>query len=610
MFEQIQEMKVSSEPSKVLILDRLVGEAENHFLFTLLGWGSSLGIREHLQHYKYLCGLYPSYKSPLIATEEMARRREKQSSAVYLSFPAENFESASEPSGQEYQVPSGADELHDSLYDVEALTSYFEASLENNQIETEERGGRVALDALAKLKIGMGQYDVALKYLLVLGSRYGSLALDEVETSAVRSVEKDMEPTPSSRKYPYAFVLSLIETKHLHQSLLDRSLLVGESPVPPIIALMQLVGVDLAADFLTQNCVAVQLKTTTKTRRHSSDLNSGERRGTLPLDAVANQLEASPKILYWYLHCIFLRKPEIYVKFPNTANPPEAVTRLHRKALDLYIKYAGDKRDSVNVLRGIEAYRVTEISTPLLSFLKTVLQLGGINPTEVAKQLQIQRKGFAGVSGVFALELAYIMDRYGEQSKENANIVLELYLKGARSLMLAVSFAQRSKEYKAELWKILIDYCLSNDKRKSEGAQVDDGKLFGSLLEAAALSGADLASLVTKIPQDMSIEGLRPRLVGAVSDYRWKLQMHESANEVTGREMADLYKEYEHRSRRGRRYEPSDKIEVPGWARLAKESDASKGKGQKTPEQSVLAPTLRPKQRPQRFHLSYSLPMR
>ena len=240
MFEQILGMKVSSEPTKILSIERLVGEAENHFLFTLLGWGTSLGIREHLQHYKYLSGLYPSYKAILIATEEVARRREKQSSATYLSFPAENFESASDPSGLDYQAPGEADELRDSLYDVDALTLYFEASLENSRIQTEERGGRVALDALAKLKIGKGQYDAALKYLLLLGSLYGSLSLDEVEENAVQSVEKEMKPLHPPRKFPYAFVLSLIETKHLHQILLDKSLLAGESPVPPIIALMQL----------------------------------------------------------------------------------------------------------------------------------------------------------------------------------------------------------------------------------------------------------------------------------------------------------------------------------------------------------------------------------
>lgn len=601
-------MKISSETPKVL--ERLVGEAENHFLFTLLGWGTPLGIRENLQHFKYLHSLYPSYKAPLIATEEMAKRREQQSSAVYLSFPAEDFEMPSEPCGLDFQAPSDVDELRDSLYDMDELTSYFEASLENLQVATEDNGGRVALDALAKLKIGRGQYAAALKHFLLLGSRYGSLSLDEVENLAVKSVEEEMKPSPSSRKFPYAFVLSLIETKHLHQMLLDTKFLGSESAVPPLIALIQLIGIELAADFLTKNCVPVQSDKKRGGRHDEKDKTGGERRGTLPLDVVAFQLESSPKILYWYLQCIFLWKPEIYVKFPNTANPPESVTRLHRKALDLYVKYAGTKRDSVNVLRGVEAYRVAEITTPLLSFLKAVLQLGGVNPTEVAKQLQIERKGGPGVSGIFALELAYIMDRYGEQSKENANIVLELYLNGAQSLMLAVSFAQRAKEHKTELWEKLINQCLATDKKKLEGGNFDQRNHFGSLLEAAALSGADLAQLVTKIPPGMSIEGLRPRLVGAVSDYRWKLQMHESANEVARREILDLYREHEHRSRRGRRFEPSDRIEVPGWAKLADKPESSKPKDKRQSNHSVLRPELRPKVRPQRFHLSYSLSMR
>lgn len=604
MFEQILQMKASSETTKVL--ERLVGEAENHFLFTLLGWGTSLGIREHLQHYKYLHGLYPNYRAMLVTMEEMAKRREAQSSAVYLSFPVEYFEIPSEPCGLEYQVPGDVDELRDSLYDTEELTSYFEASLENLHIKTEDNGGRAALDALAKLKIGRGQYDAALKYFLLLGSRYGSLSLDEIENCAIKSVEEDMKPSPSPRKSPYAFVLSLVETKHLHQILLDKTFLGSESAVPPLIALIQLVGTELAAGFLTKHCVAVQSEKT----RSGKLPTGGERRGTLPLDIVANQLEASPKILYWYLQCIFLWKPEIYVNFPNTANPPLSVTRLHRKALDLYIKYAGSKRDSVNVLRGVEAYRISEITTPLLSFLKPVLQLGGVNPSEVAKLLQVERKGWPGTSGVFALELAYIMDHHGEQSKENANIVLELYLHGAQSLMLAVSFAQRAKEHKAELWQKLIDHCLANDKNKIKGGNVTNRNLFGSLLEAAALSGADLAHLVTRIPPGMSIEGLRPRLVGAVSDYRWKLRMHESANEVARKEMLDLYREHEHRSRRGKRYEPSDRIAAPGWVKLAKEPESSKPKEKGTPSQSVLKQELRPKVRPQRFHLSYTLSMR
>ena len=605
MFEQIFQM--SSSVTK--ISERLLGEAENHFLFTLLGWGTSFGIREHMQYFRYLLGFYPSLKAPLVALEDIIARRDNQSSAVYLSFPAQTFERPSEPSGLDYQPANNVDELRDSLYDVDELNSYFEVSLENNMITTEYNGARVALDALAKLKIGKGQFDAALKYFLLLGSQYGSLSLDEVETLAIDSVEVEMKPKRSSTKFPYAFVLSLIESKHLHQLLLDKNLLGSSSAVPPIIALMQLVGVELAGDFLTKHCVAVEAKSKQVLNQRSIEKSSGERRGTLPLDIVANQLEASPKILYWYLHRIFLFKPEIYVKFPNTANPPEAVTRLHRKALDLYIKYAGANRDSVNVLKDVEAYRVAEINTPLLSFLKTVLHLGGLNPTEVAKQLQIQRKGGAGMSGVFALELAYILDRYGEHSKENVNVVLELYLHGAKSLMLAVSFAQRSKENKAELWQKLISYCLATDKKKEGEDSSNGSNLFGSLLEAAALSGADLAHLVTKIPPGMPIEGLRPRLVGAVSDYRWKLQMHKSANEVARREILDLFRENEHKTRRGRRFEASDRIEIPGWRKHVEERFKSE-ENMTPPEKEALDPSLRPKSRPQRFHLSYSMPTR
>lgn len=594
-------MKETSQTA--LVAERLVGEAANHFLFTVLGWGTSLGIREHLNLFNYLFDMSPSYRAPLVTMEEMAKRRKQQSSSIYLSFPTENHDAAHDPSGVHYQAPSGADELNDSLYDLDEFAAYLEKSLWNDQVHTSDHGGRVALDAMAKLMIGKGKYDDALKYLLLLGTRYGSLSLDEVESSAVRAVEDGRDGPTSKAGFPYAFVLSLIETKHLHQLLLEKSLLVGKSSVLPIIALMQLVGVDLAGDFLVKHCVPVQSSGRRLKGQSTKDSSSGDRRGTLPLDVVAHQLESSPKILYWYLHCVMMGKPEVYVKFPNTANPPEAVTTLHRKSLDLYMKYAGSKKDSANVLRGVEAYRVAETSTPLLTFLRSVLQLGGLNPKEVAKQLQIQRKGGPGVSGIFALELAFIMDRYGEQNQENANVILELYLHGAKSLVLAVSYAQRSKGYRKDLLQVLIDYCLSTDQ-KAEGG--NRSNLFGSLLEAAALCGADLAHLVTKIPPGMSIEGLRPRLVAAVSDYRFKRQLHAQANEIAAEESLQIFREYEHRARRGRRYELSDKIEVPNWA-------ATNGIGRTSQMQAadrfVPLASLKPRARPHRFNLSYSLPM-
>ena len=126
-----------------------------------------------------------------------------------------------------------------------------------------------------------------------------------------------------------------------------------------------------------------------------------------------------------------------------------------------------------------------------------------------------------GNSSSFSLELAYIIEHYCEETEAEAFGVLDLYLEGVKSLMLAVSYAQRQKKYSALLWDRLINYCLSN-----ETGQAGNGTLFGALLEASALSGADLARLVARIPPGMNVEGLRPRPhVGA--DVRQELGRRE-----------------------------------------------------------------------------------
>lgn len=157
-------------------------------------------------------------------------------------------------------------------------------------------------------------------------------------------------------------------------------------------------------------------------------------------------------------------------------------------------------------------------------------------------------------SSSFALELAYILEHYGSDTESESHEVLDLYMKGAKSVILAVSFAQRNNTYSSGLWEALIGHCLEREEDR-EGNP--DGSLFGALLEAAALSGSDLAHLVQKIPPRMSITGLRPRLVAAVADYRLKLKMHESASEGATQEMISLLRELSHRSRRGVRYKIS-----------------------------------------------------
>ena len=158
--------------------------------------------------------------------------------------------------------------------------------------------------------------------------------------------------------------------------------------------------------------------------------------------------------------------------------------------------------------------------------------------------LQNERRGGATISHTFALELAYVMEHFGNNDEVEAKTILELYLHGTQSIMLAVSYAQRNKTFSASLWDALVNHCLSTSKQtlnESEqgSTQPFDGKLFGLLLEAAALSGADLAKIVNQIPAGMQVEGLKPRLVAAVADYRLKVQMHQSSSIIAEKEKQD-----------------------------------------------------------------------
>lgn len=617
MFTNAVQMRASADVDDTS--ERLIAEAENHFLNTLLQWGTTQVLNEHVKLYKYLVDLDPTFSATLESLEDSLRRRYEQTAAVYLSFPARDVVARS--SGEFHGNPA----QDDSLYDVHAMMEFLEAEdkvkTSDFDLGSDRRYSRVALDAKAALSMMLGQVDLALRYYLTRGGLHSSSSFEAIEDDAVEAVQAgfQFQGTKLKEKHPYAFVLSLIENKHLFQCLLDASFLSKEAGTLPLIALIRLVGLELAGGFLMEHCVAPQKETkiAESGQPRPSDRTGGERRGTLPLDLVAAQLETSPKLLYWYLHLVFVHNPDLYVRFPNTANPPLSITALHRKALDLYIKYAGENRDSVKALMGVEPYRVSEVATPLLSFLKVVLQLGGISPTSVGKMLQIERKG--GVfSRVFALELAYIMEHFGKAATEDdARLILDLYLKGTQSMMLTVSYVQRAHEHKAGLWEILIQHCLTEGGKPSSPGSKIDGTLFGSLLEAAGLCGADLAKLVAEIPPGMSILGLRPRLVAAVADYRMKLQTHQSASQVAATEKIDLLRELAHRSRRGIRYEPSDQARPPAWATFKEAAKGATSTSTDVPEPadeqaepSRLPKYLRPKQRQDRHYLSYSLQIR
>jgi hypothetical protein len=185
----------------------------------------------------------------------------------------------------------------------------------------------------------------------------------------------------------------------------------------------------------------------------------------------------------------------------------------------------------------------------------------------VRKNLELERQGDENLESreekgkrgrkvkypnLFASELAYIIERSGNGKEDDAREVLHLYLEGAVSLPQAVAFAERNA-HSANLWEALVSFCLK-PKSFSENSSVEqlaDGNVFGSLLEVAARSGADLSQLVSKIPKGMCIEGIRPKLVAAISDYQTKQEIHQFSCAIFQSEKVSLLREQIHRSRRG-----------------------------------------------------------
>jgi vacuolar protein sorting-associated protein 41 len=240
-----------------------------------------------------------------------------------------------------------------------------------------------------------------------------------------------------------------------------------------------------------------------------------------------------------------------------------------------------------------------------------VLPLGSIEPVEVGRLLQSERRGGDTNSHVFALELAFVLEHFSDNQQADAKAILELYLHGTQSIMLAVSYAQRNVAHSEILWEIVIDHCLSpttkimdDDVDETIPAQTFDGTLFGQLLEAAALSGADLAKIVRRIPAGMQVEGLKPRLVAAVADYRLKVQMHTSSSLIGAKEKLILLREVTQRTRRGVRHQVQWNV---GPVLTLSKSDT---KDQHTQDTKIILPFGRPKIRQDHTVLNFSLPIR
>lgn len=188
-----------------------------------------------------------------------------------------------------------------------------------------------------------------------------------------------------------------------------------------------------------------------------------------------------------------------------------------------------------------------------MRIFQAALPHGGIHAGEVRERLEKIRGGNAA-SPFFARELAFVIENFGRGSIDDSNEILHLYLLGAKNLHLAVAYAERSSKHSDLLWDKLIEHCTTpSGLIAGETHNSAMGARFGSLLEAAAQTGSDVANLVSKIPTGMSIEGLRPKLIAAVSDARNKLKMHDRAAAVLLEDKVSILRELSHVSRRGER---------------------------------------------------------
>jgi vacuolar protein sorting-associated protein 41 len=617
MLDEIEEMRQSIKPD---ITERLVYEAESHVLNTLLAWGTTQSLQEHIKLFEYQANLDSSYTSWVLRTTESLHYRLHQSAVSYLDLT-----SVSSPASVMVELPrpsNATSDAYDSLYCIDDLFvelarrssiakfDYADVSDVLKKLSTRQEESRLIIDAIAKLFLMKGNYDDALKCFLAIGAMHSTRTVDKIENDAIQFVNYEGLGIEEAID-PYSFVLYIIDSYHLHQCLLEANFLPDFVKSTPVCALVQLVGLKLVGDFLICNCTAPQ-QTPTTTSLRTSIKYGGERRGTLPIDLVAEQLKGTPQLFHWYLHLILIMKPELYVKFPTTANPPPILAELHKKHLDFYLRFAGPNRDSAHALAGVESYLAREMSTPLLSFLKHTLPLGTVSPIEVGKMLEIERRGGGGVSSIFALELAYIMENYGTLNESDAQLILELFLIGCQSLMLAAAFAQRVKTYSLLLWEKLVEHCLWTSKSDTLSDGSISGVYFGALLEAAALSGADLAHLITRIPTGMQVEGLRPRLVAAVADYRLKVQLHAKANEMALDEARMLNYESSRRLRRGVRFDSSTGDVIakdPVGSPATEDNNGTCGEIDED-LQTALSSTLRPRIRPFRYSYSYTIPIR
>ena len=356
MFSEIEEMLLNGDAEESPMTSSIHENAVDLFLGGLRAWGAMSSIRDRMK-------LYRSALNNGIGTKEQLRlyneaesafsARMNQSAAVYLVVGSggSNPETGNRSS---VMLPSGV--THDSLFSVHIIKEIFEQKL--SKLESNQRAKSAILEVIAELYMMEGNFSQSLKMFIMLGAQNSSGQLSSIENMAVKSVfqpEAQYVDPPYHDRYKH--VLTLVETNELHRVLLDTD---NEGTLPPLVAFTCLVGLQDAGRFIIDHCILPE----------SEDVSSGASIMSFPLDMVANQLEDYPKLLLWFLHSVISFKPEIYVKFPNTAVPSPAVTSLHQIHFELYIKFADRTNKSERKLSEVPSFDEIHKESALLRFLK------------------------------------------------------------------------------------------------------------------------------------------------------------------------------------------------------------------------------------------------
>jgi len=357
MLEQIRGVSVEDATFEA---SHFRDHVKEKFLDTIMSWGESSVLETYGDAYRHLVAQNEKdiyLRERLAAVDRSILHRHTQTAAIFLKVGTQEASASS----THVMIPTSP-----ALYNVAELQQTLQGQLDtmyprtrtSDDLSKSEHATRcILMEAIAWLSLMTGDERNFLRMYLLLGSKLKNpFSIDNTPRA------------PSSNTY--ALVLFLIRKLSLHSLLLDRDLLSqGDRRMSPIVALWQLVGADPLGEFLADHCVSPRRLADTNPKAMKVD----RKKEILPVDKVVEQLEENAELLHWYLGVVFRRKPEVYTQFPTTTIPPEEISELHEKHLDLHIQFAGRYRDSRAALKKVEMYLASEYATPLLEFLKVRL---------------------------------------------------------------------------------------------------------------------------------------------------------------------------------------------------------------------------------------------